>query len=128
MMPLTFKNIERPPQDIARGLAAAEAVFDAPVSRPPRVTLTCSAPATARRHGTRQRAYGTQQKTPPCVPRAVPGAMRPWRLHWSSSRDRRPDRNSDCPAAGAAAGPIMRTPARVAGRLSPRVQARYAPG
>jgi hypothetical protein len=28
MMPLTFKNIERPPQDIARGLAAAAAVFD----------------------------------------------------------------------------------------------------
>ena len=26
-MPLTFKNLERSPQDIARGLAAAAAVF-----------------------------------------------------------------------------------------------------
>jgi hypothetical protein len=26
-MPLTFKNLERPPADIARGIAAAEAVF-----------------------------------------------------------------------------------------------------
>jgi hypothetical protein len=28
-MPLTFKNLERPPDDLARGLAAAAAVFDA---------------------------------------------------------------------------------------------------
>jgi hypothetical protein len=28
MMPLTFKNLERSPQDIERGLAAAAAVFE----------------------------------------------------------------------------------------------------
>ena len=27
-MPLSFKNLERPPDDLARGLAAAAAVFD----------------------------------------------------------------------------------------------------
>ena len=26
-MPLTFKNLQRPPDDLARGIAAAEAVF-----------------------------------------------------------------------------------------------------
>jgi hypothetical protein len=43
MMPLTFKNLERPPHDIARGLAAAAAVFgradvspEVPTSRPAR--------------------------------------------------------------------------------------------
>ena len=28
MMPLTFKNLERPPADLARGLAAAAAAFE----------------------------------------------------------------------------------------------------
>ena len=27
-MPLAFKNLERPPDDLARGIAAAEAVFE----------------------------------------------------------------------------------------------------
>jgi hypothetical protein len=51
--------------------------------------------------------------------RLSPASLRQWPLS-GVTHDRRPDRNSDCPAAGAAAGPIMRAPARVAGRLSPR--------
>ena len=54
-------------------------------------------------------------------------SLRQW-LRNGGAYDRRADRDPDRIIAGAAAGPIMRAPARVAGRLSPRARARYAPG
>ena len=46
-MPLTFKNLERTPADIARGLAAAEAVFAAAGVTP----AACHADVQRARHG-----------------------------------------------------------------------------
>ena len=46
-MPLTFKNLERPPQDIERGLAAAEAVFARAGVSP----AACHADVERARHG-----------------------------------------------------------------------------
>ena len=46
-MPLLFKNLERPPDDLARGLAAAEAVFAAAGVTP----AACYADVHRARHG-----------------------------------------------------------------------------
>lgn len=46
-MPLLFKNLERPPDDLARGLAAAEAVFAAAGVTP----AACHADVQRARHG-----------------------------------------------------------------------------
>ena len=46
-MPLLFKNLERPPADIERGLAAAEAVFAAAGVTP----AACHADVHRARHG-----------------------------------------------------------------------------
>ena len=46
-MPLLFKNLERPPDDIARGIAAAEAVFAAAGVTP----AACHAAVQRARHG-----------------------------------------------------------------------------
>ena len=46
-MPLTFKNLKRPPDDIARGIAAAEAVFAAAGVSP----AACHADVQRARHG-----------------------------------------------------------------------------
>ena len=46
-MPLTFKNIERPPDDLARGIAAAETVFAAAGVTP----AACHADVQRARHG-----------------------------------------------------------------------------
>ena len=46
-MPLTFKNLERQPADLARGIAAAEAVFAAAGVTP----AACHADVQRARHG-----------------------------------------------------------------------------
>ena len=46
-MPLTFKNLERPLDDLARGIAAAEAVFAAAGVTP----AACHADVQRARHG-----------------------------------------------------------------------------
>ena len=46
-MPLTFKNLQRPPDDLARGIAAAEAVFAAACVSP----AACHADVHRARHG-----------------------------------------------------------------------------
>ena len=46
-MPLLFKNLERPPDDMARGIAAAEAVFVAAGVSP----AACHADVQRARHG-----------------------------------------------------------------------------
>ena len=46
-MPLTFKNLQRPPDDLARGIAAAEAVFAAAGVSP----AACHADVHRARHG-----------------------------------------------------------------------------
>jgi hypothetical protein len=47
MMPLAFKNLERPPEDLARGLAAAAAVFERAGVSP----AACHADVQRARHG-----------------------------------------------------------------------------
>ena len=46
-MPLLFKNLERPPDDLSRGIAAAEAVFAAAGVSP----AACPADVHRARHG-----------------------------------------------------------------------------
>ena len=46
-MPLLFKNLQRPPDDLARGIAAAEAVFAAAGVTP----AACHADVHRARHG-----------------------------------------------------------------------------
>ena len=46
-MPLLFKNLERPPDDLARGIAAAEAVFAVAGVSP----AACHADVQRARHG-----------------------------------------------------------------------------
>ena len=73
-MPLTFKNIERPPDDLARGLAAAEAVFDAAGVLP----AACHADVQRARHGS-QTWYAAARLWDAAEDAAVRAACGSWR-------------------------------------------------
>ena len=74
MMPLTFKNIERSPQDIVRGIAAAEAVFDAAGVSP----AACHADVQRARHGS-QTWYAAARLWYAAEDAAVRAACGSWR-------------------------------------------------
>ena len=73
-MPLTFKNLERTPADIARGLAAAEAVFAAAGVTP----AACHADVQRARHGS-QTWYAAARLWYAAEDAAVRAACGSWR-------------------------------------------------
>ena len=74
MMPLLFKNIERPPDDLARGLAAAAAVFDRAGVSP----AACHADVQRARHGS-QTWYAAARLWYAAEDAAVRAACGSWR-------------------------------------------------
>ena len=73
-MPLTFKNLERPPDDLARGIAAAEAVFSAAGVTP----AACHADVQRARHGS-QTWYAAARLWYAAEDAAVRAACGSWR-------------------------------------------------
>ena len=85
-MPLAFKNIERPPADIERGLAAAAAVFDRAGVSP----AACHADVARAPHGS-QTWYAASRLWYAAEDAAVRAACGSWRdaplavaLEWES--------------------------------------------
>ena len=74
MMPLTFKNLERSPQDIERGLAAAAAVFGRADVSP----AACHADVQRARHGS-QTWYAAARLWYAAEDAAVRAACGSWR-------------------------------------------------
>ena len=74
MMPLLFKNLECPPDDLARGLAAAEAVFDRAGVSP----AACHADVQRARHGS-QTWYAAARLWYAAEDAAVRAACASWR-------------------------------------------------
>ena len=74
MMPLLFKNLECPPDDLARGLAAAEAVFDRAGVSP----AACHADVQRARHGS-QTWYAAARLWYAAEDAAVRAACGSWR-------------------------------------------------
>ena len=73
-MPLLFKNLERPPDDLARGIAAAEAVFAAAGVTP----AACHADVHRARHGS-QTWYAAARLWYAAEDAAVRAACGSWR-------------------------------------------------
>ena len=73
-MPLLFKNLERPPDDLARGISAAEAVFAAAGVTP----AACHADVQRARHGS-QTWYAAARLWYAAEDAAVRAACGSWR-------------------------------------------------